>query len=243
MIIGHNPNLKGDLQSYDLTDLYGNKVKVHCVDGGLSYKAGEGMLKYDGKENPILTDMRFHRNTSFGKLLNYDNNIIEQKSLLLNKYIIDTFLNLIEKKDIKQINDFFSTNKIDFPFGMITEKECIEIIKSYEGKYNFLYGNCSIKDAYSMYKKNIIFDTILEINLAKYTNLDELYYRMNTFIFGNEQYKEGTANLITNDANARLLAQGLGVQNMREVLYNHNCNDIKDYINMRFNFLNNNKSI
>lgn len=243
MVIGHNPNLSGELDSYDLTDMYGNNVKVHCVDGGLSYNAGEGMLKYDGGYKPVVTQMRFHSNTSSGTLLETDEEVIEQKRPLLENYIINEFMALIDLNNIEisiaKCKEFLKPENSKLPMSLMTEKECFDIIKSYEGKNGFSYGGCSISEAYSRYKKIILFNELLSIHTTKYSDYNEIAWRLNTFMVGDGGYSAETPELITSEYNARVIAQALGSQNMMEVLGSHNCHNTEDYLNM---YLNNNNN-
>lgn len=245
MIIGHNPDLKNKLDSYDLVDKYGNMVKVHCVDGGLAYKAGEGMLKYDGGYKPVITNMRFHNDTSSGILLDTDENIIEEYKPLMENYVKETFMSLIDYNNINasiaKCKEFLKPENTILPVHIMSEKVCIDIIKSYEGQKGFSYGNCTLGEAYSMYKKVILFNELLGIHLAKYSDLEETVYHLNTFMTGDDEYPFESPQLITNESGARLIAIALGAQNMMEVLYRHGCRNTEEYVSLQLNNSNHNK--
>ncbi len=61
-VIGHTPESYRNDMCLDLENSDNETVKVHCVDGGIAY--GGTMLKYDGKESSIKTQVFCHNDTS-----------------------------------------------------------------------------------------------------------------------------------------------------------------------------------
>lgn len=246
MVIGHTPVDRGP-DSYDLVDKNNRKVKVHCVDGGIAYSGG--MLKFDGAFEPIRTEFYGHVNTSPKKvdfsakgaaIERPKKEVVSRKNItpssgekttrdarLLNAYIL--------KRVYEEGEAAFDVSCDDIPGNILSSSECISIINSYEGKNGFSYEDCSDAESYSLYKKVVVFDMVLQKLMAKYDDLGIVDIAMSGFIFGGEDAEAGNKIWITRDNDARLFATSLGVQNMKKVLSAHNCSSVGEYITANAN--------
>ena len=259
MVIGHTP-VDGGPESYDLIDKNNRKVKVHCVDGGIAYSGC--MLKFDGGFEPLRTEFYYHVNTSPKRASNNVeakkpierpvNNSVEAKkpierpvnnsdeakkpierptnndlgndTRLLNSYIL--------KRVYEEGKYAFDVACNDIPGNILSVEGCMNIINSYEGKNGFSYNNCSNAEAYSLYKKAVVFDMILQKLMTKYDDLGTVDMAMSGFIFGGTEAPAGSRAWITRDDDVRMFATTLGVQNMKQVLAAYNCTSVGEYMNV-----------
>ena len=227
MVIGHNNRPR---DNYDLKDENDKIVKVHCVDRYLlSGSYGNEMYMYDGGLTEMVSSLTVIENNTES---------LEEKRNLLDNYIIKKFMSLISKDSEESIFEncraFLEKENFISPIPDISEKDCLKIIRDYEVKSGFSYGDCSINEAYSIYKKVVLFNKLIDIHLTKYSDINEIAYHLNTFMTGSNEYTAATPELITSEQGARLIACVLGSQNMMELLYRHGCKNIEEYVSVKF---------
>ena len=61
-VVGHTPLFSRRGQDLSLRNLFGEKINVVCVDGGIAYNGT--MLKFDGKNDALITVRAYHEDTS-----------------------------------------------------------------------------------------------------------------------------------------------------------------------------------
>lgn len=61
-VVGHTPLFSRRGQDLSLRNLFGEKINVVCVDGGIAYNGT--MLKFDGKNDALITVRAYHDDTS-----------------------------------------------------------------------------------------------------------------------------------------------------------------------------------
>lgn len=85
MVIGHTPERSRATSDLSLTNRYGEKTPVFCVDGGIA--SGDKMLKYDGKDHCDYTPFYCHHDTSpkpNNGILDYEHNMETFNKLMDN---------------------------------------------------------------------------------------------------------------------------------------------------------------
>ena len=124
--------------------------------------------------------------------------------------------------------------------SQLTAEECVDIICDYEGKYGFSYGTVDVKDIYSMYKKIFIFDHLLENIMIQEKDIEygkkKASGLVNGYLFGDSTYDDIQNNLyyFTSKGDTRFFAHVLGSSNMKEVLAAHNCDNVYQYVELKF---------
>ena len=218
VVIGHSKT-NANSREHDLVNRSGDKVTIHCVDGGIAYNGD--MLKYDGGNNVFVTYKKKHHNTSQGE---YE---IDAASSNLKNYII---YSIYESK-----KEAFSRDSYLMP-ASISNEEFAEVVDSYEDRCGFSYGFGDYQDRYCMFKKIFVFDMIIQKLFDKYHDKNVVNFYVNGFLHGENGMLVSDPTWFSRDKDIRFFAEMLGRDNMIEVLSAYNCDNINDYINLKTRF-------
>lgn len=213
VVIGHSKTRAGS-REHDLVNKYGDKVTVHCVDGGIAYNGQ--MLKYDGGSKTYTTVRREHNDTS-GSV----SDISKAEAALKNYVVTSVYMDKLHA---------FDREKYLMP-ASISNEEFAEVIDSYDGRFGFSYTSGDYQDRFWMYRMIVMFDIILQNLLDKYGNKESVYYLLNGYFFGDEKGEfKGDDTWFTRERDTRFLADALGLENMIEVLAAYNCDSVEQYL-------------
>lgn len=209
VVIGHSKTRAGS-REHDLVNKYGNKVTVHCVDGGIAYDGQ--MLKYDGGSKTYTTVRREHNDTSNSEASDFAKAEAALKNYVVTSVYMDRY-------------HAFDREKYLMPVS-ISNEEFADVIDSYDDRFGFNYTSGDYQDRFCMYRKIVMFDIILQNLLDKYGNKESVYYLLNSYFFGCEK----DATWFTRERDTRFLADALGLENMMEVLAAYNCDSVEQYV-------------
>lgn len=217
MVVGHTPTDLEYNSKLELENSLGKKIKVQCVDGGITYSGT--MLKYVGGPTAEKTYIGEHYyREQEDEIINNNKTEINLKKDLIKQHF--NYIKQNKKLNITEAyNDFLKSKDL-------YKDEYIEIIN----KYNIVGDKTSIK--FCMFSLTTIFDFIIINIIKKYDSADLSFIleNINNFIFKNyENY-----NYFTRDNNVRVFAQYLGKENMALILTVYNCSNINEYIEYKF---------
>lgn len=124
--------------------------------------------------------------------------------------------------------------------SQMTAEECVDIICDYEGKYGFTYNSVDVNDIYIMYKKTFVFDYLLSSLMLRERDIE--YGKkfaaglVNGYLFGDSVHEDiqGNIKYFTSKGDIRFFAQVLGSDNMKDVLVAHNCDNVGQYVELKF---------
>lgn len=228
MVVGHTPLRFRKGLDLNQKDINNRDISVYCVDGGIAY--GNSMLKYDGGSAVSITLEYAHNDASFD--INKVNERYENSKAILHNFIITSLY--------ENGKNTFDENSDKAP-DEISVDDSIEVIYSYNGKYGFNYMNWDRPlEVYSMYKKIFVFDYILENIIAKENNFEQgkelAQFLVNGYLFGGNSQDDfiGDLTCFTRYKDTRYFAEMLGSDNMKEVLLAHNCENVNQYIDLKF---------
>ena len=218
MVVGHSVSKSGS-RDLDLIDRYGDKVKVHCVDGGIAYNGT--MLKYCGGDQTEYTQLVGHVSPKKEKTV--ENSLDTAASCLKNYIVSSIYLSREEA---------FSRDLYLMP-NTITNEECAEIVDSYENSCGFSYDSGDYQDRYWLYRKILVFDMIIQNLFDKYHKEEVVIDYIDGFFFGHSNIPAGDLIWFTEDRDTRFLAEMLGRDNMIDVLVAYNCQSVIEYIRLK----------
>ena len=218
VIIGHSQS-KAKTRKHDLVNINGEKVKVHCVDGGISYNGG--MLKYDNNNGVVVTKRGEHIDTSEG--CNYTKDEVVPNAILKN-YIVS----LVYERG----SQAFDRSVYLMP-ATITNEDFAKAVDFYEGFLGFSYNSIDYQDRFFMYKKIVIFNLILGNLLNKYGTIESVQKVFNGYFIGDEESSKYDSTWFTRDNDTRYLAECLGAENIVEVLSAHGCSSVSEYLRLK----------
>lgn len=240
MVIGHTAESHRKGQDINLIDARGNVIEVYCVDGGISYNGG--MLKYDGGENVIKTEILKHSNTSEIHNKIKETPILNKESIF-QSHIVCTILNK-GKQGFKEI--LLGNNPKE-----LNNLECQEIVNKKINVTNI--KNDLLKR--SIYIKIFLFEYILENQIKRMNEqnypLDTALEMIDVFINGSQDVEymlkkgnngKGNYYHITSKNYAREIAKIIGPETISEVLNIYNCKNVKEYIEKKYIYNNSHKN-
>lgn len=224
VIVGHTPLVYRKNSNLDLVNNYGEKVKVHCVDGGLSYTGD--MLKYDGGYGEIKTIRGEHHDTS-PKIEESSNKKVENYENLFKEIVIQT---IIESKSMNEacyvIYEMFrnfnkdyvtNTNNLKQRASILNSDKLQKILRNFvnENIDNPMLNQTNEFDVYS-YIVYTSLDYIYFCLLAKYGTIEHAQNNLTAYL------NSGSDSYITkSQGNARTVAQKVGLENLKSVSLNH----------------------
>lgn len=144
---------------------------------------------------------------------------LDESEAVLQNHIIESVYN--------NGSEVFADSNDDFYQSVFTTEQLLDIINSLEKRRtDFHYTSSNLCERFAEYKKIVVFDTIVERVVNDFPYAKGL---LNGYIFCNPDKK----NPFTKDADTAFLAEALGIENMQEVLANHYCESVADYIALK----------
>ena len=250
MVIGHTPQRSREGLDLDLVNAYGEKVEVHCVDGGIAY--GGTMQKYYGGETVFDTLKDRHAKPVFES--NKEEKPIRKSTLSetekeqLELSIHNIIMEYINKYDTfeKALREFIKeTYESNEPFVIEEDRNCsgkkkynIDKSKVREHFEELLLSSVPsnkdndtkmdyqfIYDVFKSYFSKIAFDFIITCQVMKFKSYDTVIYQQESF----EKHED--YDYITNSmGHARDIARKVRLENLREWIEGTEYLSLSDYI-------------
>ena len=254
MVIGHTPIQRREGENLNLVNGKGKEIVVHCVDGGATF--GSTTLKFDGGDFTIKTQKHDHNNTA-PKVQNGGGvtqpDVVANNSNPLDAFtyvygntgknlLIDIIIGALKNKDnyenvYEDLNKFMINQDISLipPIGDLREKAKLvapyvlgilfEQSRQKHGGHAIIYDDSFGKNFvdevaldYIIYSSNEKFGSMKAAGSA----IDNLFYTKD-FLYISESV-----------GNARTVASRVGIENMKSVIKNNECNNISEYIDKKF---------
>lgn len=224
VIVGHTPLVYRKGANLDLKNEYGETVKVHCVDGGLSYTGD--MLKYDGGDTEIKTIDGSHYDTSPKPNLNNNEASLYNAEKLLNEIVIQTILENVDMTEAYDIiyemfknfdrNYVPVTNNLRNRAHILTKEKVQKILDRFieENKDNELVDQDSGLNVYS-YIIYTAMDYIYSCLLVRYGFKEQAQDNLLCYL------NSGELSYMTSHGNARMIAKRIGLDNLKKVSPKH----------------------
>ena len=242
VVIGHTPKCSRINQNLNLKNENGEAIIVHCVDGGITF--GDAMLKYDGGSTVSKTVIMDHRNTA-PQPENPKETIQEQLDFV-EKYIKDIIISIF--KSNLSLNDIYTTlglmmerNDVFKRYNFIIDDKIKSIVFSDSMKKVIInYGLergiiTSSKDTREMtnavikYSNEVVFDYIISALIEKFGTKEKASLQMYGYL------KTNDSEYITDSIrNARTLAEKLGINHLKQVIFDNGCTTVSAYVNKKF---------
>ena len=235
IVIGHTPENYRKNIDLDLTNAYGKKVKVVCVDGGIVSQ--NKMLKYDATSyEPISTQKFEHNDTSpkqntNAKPKNDIDNTIALAKLELDKIIIECLnqgnadLVIIDALLTGNTEDLKCTKDIKRKIEMISNKYLNKIVTNIAiEKPQYLEGTNKMKKILKNYIYEVSLNRIIESLANTYNSYQRACMTVESFL------AEPNFSYLTNDDElARSIAYAVGKNELKKTMYLNKCTNIREY--------------
>lgn len=245
MVIGHTPEHLRQGTNLNLVNSYGKEISVHCVDGGVAYTGN--MLKYDGGYGPINTIMKAHRDTSpklsvgekvtgeeAAKYFSYVYG--DEGKSILNDVIIGTLRsrNVTPFEAYNNMNKFMTSLDINLIPDDLDLRDKAREIAPYIGSIVFEHTTKGKNEnwydgALKEYVDEVAVDHIFASTAMRFNSIksatDALY----------GVFRDNRLDYITESVgNARTVAYGMGIENMRNVFRRSGCKNVSEYVEKKF---------
>lgn len=213
----HNSNF----DSYDKNDLPTDKTEIITASG---HKNGNSIFKIvtEGEEQyiPVISIDKdnIYNGNDFGSFLsvNYHD---DKKNIFHTSILTDVYA---EGSDAFCVFDPISR------FFGVSREECFDIVNSIEGQFGFSYGNMDELEKFALYRKIFVFDTILESLFSEGHSSFSTADLVQSGMFFSD------ATRVSSDSDIVYLIDALGENNIIEVLLAYNCDNVNDYVQLKF---------
>lgn len=247
MVIGHTPLKYREDDNLDLVNENGDVVKVFCVDGGIAYDGR--MLKYDGGNSPLRTNINFHNNTSNNNNTTSSKSDVDESFEELDlmfeneetfkKLIIDIFKNSSDNFAIYSklsglyygINIWELTDDQELRKNVrsISSEGINDILKHYAIQRDGVY-NSENKSLIYDYVSEVIFDYIFESLIERFGSKKTAINQINGL------FQENNFEYITSMNDARKIGKFVGVDSLKAVVKKRGFKSVYDYVDDKFGF-------